>query len=165
MAKPKLEAVDDQTEDQTGVASMVDDEGTGIPSVIEYAEDVDDAEAPEPLPDGDYPATVEKVEMKVGATSGKNYLAVTFRISTDEFPADFDVNNAPEGLVISYNRLSPDDTIAARFRMKKFIRAIGATGGRQINLMEWVGLNATLHLSHREYEGVPQNDIKSVKAA
>lgn len=157
MAKKAAQAAveDDQ-------ASTVDD---APESILSYAEDINDAEAPEPLPEGDYPATIEKVERKTSTNTGNDYISVTFSISTDDYPADYDVNNAPEGKKISYNRLSPDDNIAARHRMKKFISAIGAEGGRDINLNDWVGLSAKLTLQHREYEGEQREDIKAVKEA
>lgn len=137
-------------------------ENDEMPSMISYGESLADAEAPEPLPASRYPAVIESAEIKTSQRTGNDYVSVGFRISTDDFPADFDINNAPEGVLLSYNRLSPADNIQARFRMRKFVEAIGAEMGSALNLNDWIGLSTSIELTVSEYEGIPRNEIKSV---
>lgn len=134
-------------------------------SIIEYSEDISKAEAPEPLPVRQYPATIDKVAVKTSQTSGNEYLAVTFRISADDYPADYDAESAPEGTVLSYNRLVVEDTARARFNMRQFCEAIGAKMSKKIDPSEWLGLSATLDVGHDEYEGVKRAQIKKVLAS
>lgn len=138
-----------------------DDENVGV---LEYSEDISNAEAPEPLPDRAYTATIKAVERKVSATSGKPYLAVQFFIARDDYPADYDADNAPEGTVLVFNRVSPEDNAQARFRMRRFCEAIGAPTGRRISIGEWVGLQARVTLKAEEYEGVRRATITKVEA-
>lgn len=134
-----------------------------IPSVIEYNEDIDAAEAPPPLPLGDYPAEIRTAEIK-NSSKGNDYVNVTFYIAPESYPADF-TEGDPDGTTLSFGRLSPANTAKARFGMRKFKDAIGAPGGKTLDLNDWIGLNATVEIVHEDYEGMPQAKIKKVKEA
>lgn len=141
--------------------SMAEDNTEEMDDIIDYDDDVSDAEAPDPIPVGTYPAQIVSAEKKVSG-KGNNYINVGFQISTDDYPADFPVENEPDGVRLSYMRLSPDNRPRARFAMKKFIEAVGAKGGKSINIKEWIGLEAKLRVSHDTYEGMPQARIDAV---
>ncbi len=57
-------------------------------SIIEYDTDLSEAEAPVPLPAGDYPAEIRSAERKTSA-AGNEYINVTFHISPEAYPADY----------------------------------------------------------------------------
>src|SRR5690606_26873348 len=57
-------------------------------SLIEYAEDLSEAEAPVPLPEGDYIAEIRQAEIKTSGR-GNQYVNVTFHVSPEQYPADF----------------------------------------------------------------------------
>lgn len=132
--------------------------------IIEYAEDILTAEPPAPLPDGDYPFTVESVAKRESQTSGNEYFAIGIRIPVEAYPADYPVDNNPDGVLLTYNRVGPANNPRARYRMRKWLEAIGAPGGNAINPMDWIGLSGVAVVGVREYEGVDQNEVKSVKA-
>jgi hypothetical protein len=132
-------------------------------SIIEYAEDLGEATAPVPLPKGDYPAEITAVERKTSG-AGNEYINVTFRIDADNYPADYTEGNE-EGTILSYGRLSPDTTQRARWGMKKFCEAIGAKLGKQLDLNDWIGLNAIVTIDHQTYEGEDRATIKKVNPA
>lgn len=134
-------------------------------SILEYSEDVSKAEAPAPLPVRQYPGTIEKAEVKTSATSGNQYVSVTFRISADDFPADFDATGYDDGVILSFNRIPVDDSPRSRYRMRQFCEAIGAKASKKIDLGEWIGLTATLDVEHNTYEGETRAQIKKVLAA
>jgi hypothetical protein len=134
-----------------------------MPSVIEFQDDVSTAEAPPALPAGEYEAEVRKAEQKVSQTSGYRYAAVTFHIPPEQFPADYDASAFPDGKTMTYNLVSLEDNPSSRFRLRKFIEAIGGKGGKQIDLNDWIGLSAVLELQPGEWEGVPREEIKRVK--
>ena len=135
-----------------------------VMSIVEFSEDISDAEAPEPLPVGEYAATIEAVEAK-RSQRDTLYAAVTFSIKPEEYPADFPLENAPDGKRIVYRRCSLEDNPQARYMLRQFIENIGATPSKRIDVNEWVGLEASIQLDHDEYEGVTREQIVRVNAA
>lgn len=135
-----------------------------IESIIEYQDDIADAQPPAPLPVGKYLATVAGALIKIGQASGKKYCEVMFHIAPDHYPADF-VDGSPEGIKIAFRRLSPEGTALARYGMRRFCEAIGAPLGRKLDMSDWIGKEAMLDIVHREYEGSPRMDIKAVEKA
>ena len=134
-------------------------------NILEYSSDISSAEAPPPLPVGEYPATIESVEAKTSATTGNDYLSVSFRIASDDFPADFDGSMYDNGLMLAYNRLVIDDNPRARYAMRKFCEAIGAKTGKQIDPNSFIGLNAKVKITHQSYEGEQRAQIAGLAAA
>lgn len=130
--------------------------------ILEYSEDISQAEAPPPLPVGEYPATIEAVEQKTSNTTGNEYLAVTLAVSPDDYPADFDADAYPDGVKLSYNRLLVEDTPRARYRMRKWCEAIGAKMSKNIDPTEWLGMATTVGIKHEEFEGEKRAQIAKV---
>lgn len=135
--------------------------------IMEYSSDIATAEAPPPLPVGDYPATTETVTQKTSTTTAKDYLCVELRISPDDYPADFDPNREmyPEGVTLQYNRLMVEDTARSRYNMRKFCEAVGAKMGKRVDPSEWIGLVCKVGIKHERYEGEPRAQIGALKAA
>jgi len=134
-----------------------------VPSVVEFTEDVGQQEAPEPLPPGEYLATIRGAEARTSQRDTK-YAAVTFHISPDQYPADF-TEGDPDGETIIFRRVPLEDTARARFMLRRFCEAIGATPAKRIDLNEWVGLEAMVTVAHEEYEGMPRATISKVSKA
>ncbi len=147
---------------ETADAAADDEE---LPSIIAYSEDIADAEAPVPLPVGDYPAEIRKVEQKESQNTGNKYAAVSFYISPDDYPADYDAENAPDGTVLVYRRVLLEDNPQSRWRMRKFLNAIGATPSRNIDLNDWIGLNAVVGIGRDMWEGEPRAQVERVNPA
>ena len=141
--------------------TMAEDE---LGSIVEYTEDLADAEAPDPLPSREYDAQITRAEQKFSNTSGKRYAAVTFSISTDQFPPDYPIENNPDGVNIIYRMVPLEDNPKARFQARRFIEAIGATPGKRIDLNDWVGQTAVVGVQHDDYEGVTREIITKVTA-
>lgn len=136
-------------------------------SILEYSQDISNQEAPPPLPANEYLASIEAVEAKMSATSGNDYLAVSFKIPRDQFPADFDANAElyPEGITLTYNRLVVADTANHRYRMRKFCEAIGSKMGKQVDPTTWLGLTAKVGIKVGKWEGEDRAEIAKVSAA
>lgn len=133
-------------------------------SIVSFSEDISTAEAPPALPASEYPGQITQVTKKT-SQRGTEYAEVLFSISPDDFPADYDASNAPDGLVVPYRRASLEDTPNARFRLRRFCEAIGAPMSKEMDLNDWVGLTAKLTLEASEWEGVPRNEITKVAPA
>lgn len=117
-----------------------------IPSVINFDEDVEDAERPDPLPPGTYPATVTGVEVKV-SQKGNKFANVLWFISPDAFPIGFD--SAPDGVTVR-GMVMLEDNAASRYRLKTFLHAIGLRGARQIDTSAWKDCEARVVVQHEK---------------
>jgi hypothetical protein len=133
--------------------------------ILEFSQDIAEAEAPPPLPIGEYNATVEGIEMRVSNTSGREYLGVTVRINADDFPPDFDGTAYPDGVTLRYNRLFTEDTQRNRYNFKKFCEALGAPMGKQIDPNDWIGMSLMVGISHRKWEDEDQANIAKIASA
>jgi hypothetical protein len=131
-------------------------------SILEFSEDIASAEAPVPLPVGDYPAEIRAAERKTSG-KGNDYGSVQFFIAPEAYPADY-TEGEPDGMVLTYNRVSLADTPAGRHRMRKFVEAIGAPGGTKIDMNDWIGRTATVSVVHDTYEGETRAAIAKVVA-
>lgn len=132
-------------------------------SIMDFSEDLATAEAPPPLPAGEYPASIVKAEIKDSA-KGNKYLALMFRIEPESYPADFQDGN-PEGETLAYNRVVLMDTPQGRYRARKFCESVGYTLSRQIDPNELMGLTATVGVVMGKWEGEDRAEIAKVIAA
>ncbi len=137
---------------------------TITPSIMEYTVDLNEVEAPEPLPVGEYPAEIVSAEIKHSGNTGNDYFAISFRIAPESYPADF-VEGDPDGTVLQYNRLLASTKKVHMYRMKKFMLAVGGSLGRSLDPNDLVGLHGTVEVEHRPYEDEKQAAIKRVIAA
>lgn len=135
-----------------------------VVTIIEFSEDIGEAEQPEPLPEGDYTAEIMAAEVKISG-KGTRYGAITFMIPPEEYPADYPVENAQDGKLLVYRRLSLEDNQQARFMLRRFCEAVGAPMGRQMDLQQMVTLRARVHIKHGEWEGLTREEIDKVEAA
>lgn len=130
-------------------------------SIIEFSENIADAEAPDPLPERDYPSAISKVSRQTSGNGG-TYAAVSFHVNEEDYPADFDVAQAPGGKEVRHVVMLTDDA-PTRHRVRRFCEAIGAPMGKRINIAEWVGLQATITIKHDTYEGVKREKVSKVE--
>ncbi|HSW91770.1 MAG TPA: DUF669 domain-containing protein [Candidatus Saccharimonadales bacterium] len=152
------------TQEASLASSTKEKQMADTPSIISFSEDVATAEAPPPLPVGQYSAEIRSAERKTSATSGNEYVRVQFYIPPEQYPADFTDGN-PEGMILDYNRVPVQDNPSARFRMRKFCEAIGySPKGGNVDINEWIGNTATVDIVHDTFEGETRAQIKRVVA-
>jgi hypothetical protein len=131
-------------------------------NIVSFSEDIAEAEAPEPLPERDYPATI--ADANVGETkNGDPMFIIKFKINEDDYPADFDAGNAPGGKTLTHY-LVAQDSPAGRHRVKQFCQAVGAPMSKKLRAGDFIGLTAQITIKHEEYEGVPRERIQRVNA-
>lgn len=134
-----------------------------VPSVVQFSEDLASAEAPVPLPPGDYPATIRAAEIKT-SQKGNKYCSVQFFIAAESYPADF-TEGDPDGMILVYNNVQMEDNQRARYRLRKFIEAIGGKLGASVDVNDWIGLTATVSVQHDTWEGEVRASIGKVVSA
>jgi hypothetical protein len=131
--------------------------------IMEFSQDLSTAEAPPPLPVGQYLGEIIGAESRVSQTSGNTYAAIQFRINSDQYPADF-TEGDPDGITLTYNRLLLQDTPRDRWRWRKFLESVGGRLSRTVDLSDLLGLTATLDVTHDTYEGETRAQISRVIA-
>lgn len=131
-------------------------------SIIDFSEDLSNAEPPPPLPVGQYRAEIISAQEKVSQNSGNTYANIVFRVPASEYSADY--AGDPDGVVLPYNRLLLEDNQTARWRLRKFLEAVGARLGRRLDLNDLVGLNGLVEIRHTVYEGENRAEIARVVA-
>lgn len=133
-------------------------------SILDYSSDIADAEAPVALPAGDYPAKIVGAELGTSQSSGKKRVDVTWRIAPEDFPADYeDAESFADGKDV-HQYITAEDTKAARFRMKKFCEAIGATLSSRLDVNDWVGKSAIITIEPDEFEGIERERHRKTEA-
>lgn len=131
-------------------------------SLIQFSQNIADAEAPPPLPAGEYEAVCVGAVPGISKSSGNPMLPLTYKISADQFPADFDAGGADE-LTFVYNRLTTRDTAQDRFRMKNICLAHGVAMSNNIDANDFVGKKVRLVISiGKDLEGNDRSEISKV---
>ncbi len=133
-------------------------------TIIDFSEDIATAEAPPPLPLGTYTADIRSAEAKVSNNTGNKYGDAVFYISPDQFPADYPIEYAPDGLSLHYRRIALEDTPAGRYRLRQFLEAIGAPLSSRIDMNDWIGMQAQVVIEHDEFDGIIRPNIVKVLA-
>lgn len=125
-------------------------------------EDFDDFE---PLPAGPYPATVTEAQLKM-SDKGNEYYYVVFQVHPDDYPADYAVENAPEGTNLVYARVQKPTAKDRRSitAVKKLYRALGLSlKTATVNPGDWEGKKAKVVVKNSKWNGEPRAEIESVE--
>lgn len=133
-------------------------------SIIEFSVNIGEAEAPEPLPSGVYRGTIVEASPATSKTSSKRYAAVRVRISPEEFPADFPPENAPDGVILTYNRVPLEDNKLAHYQMRKWCESIGAPMSNRIDMNEWLHREVSVTVKHELYDGIMRAAVDKIDA-
>jgi hypothetical protein len=136
-------------------------------SIIELGMDLDQMAEYEALPDGPYKAEIRDVEVRFSEKVPHGYYYMQMLVPVDEFPADYDAGNAPEGLNIIHSRMkvpSVDDRRSVA-PFKAFLKAVGiSTKGNKFDPQDWVGKQVQVLLKRSEYNGSPVNNVEAIGA-
>lgn len=134
-----------------------------LSSIVEYADDLSEAEQPNPLPVGEYRGSIRQAVQKISQRDTR-YGEIAFFIGADQYPADFTDGN-PDGTTIFYRRVSFEENPQARYGARRFCEAIGAPLSKKLDLSEWVGMEAQVDVGHESWEGIDRAVIQRVRAA
>jgi len=126
---------------------------TDLPSVIDLGQNLEDVQAPPPLPVGQYPAEIVSVTPTTSQKSGKLYAKTVFRIRPENYPPDFSIDNAPSGKTLTYNLISLElrNNKQALNSLKRFYEALKLPlNTTSINTADWVGKEALITVEHTQ---------------
>lgn len=133
---------------------------TVLSSVIEFDEDLNNVEAPKPLPMGTYDAVIQSAEPMMSKNSDRLMAKVTYMISADQYPVDYTDGNPNGTTLTSYIFL--DKSARSKWALKRFCQAIGAPLSNSVDITTWVGLPARVEVSNEMYEGTLVARLKKV---
>lgn len=132
-------------------------------SVYEFQNNLADAQQPQPLPVGEYRASVKIAELKVSKSSGNPMLALSYHISSDQYPADYTDGN-PDGEVLT-TFASLKETPRNRWMLRKMCEMHGVAPSNRINATDFIGQEVIVKIEHEDYQGMPQARATPVRAA
>ena len=132
-------------------------------SVLTFSTSIAEQEAPQPLPVGEYDATIDKAEAGTSRSSGNPMLILTFRVAPEDYPPDYEAENAPDGTPLTLYITATDDA-RSRYRMRKICEALGVAATTEVDPNEFMGLTGKITVEHEEYEGEMRARLKSVAA-
>lgn len=133
-------------------------------TILEFSEDIATAEQPDPLPARDYPAEIRSAEIKE-SQKGNKYFSVQLFVAPENYPADYPIENNPDGRVLTFNRLMAEDTPNNRYRLRKFLETIGVPASKRVDCNEWIGQHVIVEVAHREWQGETREEVAKIKAA
>ncbi len=131
-------------------------------SLLEFSQNIADAEAPPCLPAGEYSAHCTKAEVGLSKSSQKPMITMSFAVNKSEFPVDFD-GDQDQVVVAFYQPV--EDNSSNRFRMKKLCEALGVSASNRIDANDFVSRTARIRLAIEPgLDGTPRNTMKGVVA-
>lgn len=132
-------------------------------TILEFDQDISTVEAPPPLPAGEYVGTIVSAVVKTSNNTGNKYVEVRFRVDPEQYPADFDASNDPDGVDLYWRRLMYDTSQRGMYRMRKWCETIGCGMSSRIDPSEWIGLEGRLEVSNKpDQDGVDRAEIDRV---
>jgi len=135
-----------------------------IENVFVYSEDLNNAEAPNPLPAGNYPAEVRKSEIADSKSKpGNKNLVLGLYIAPESYPHDY-LDGNPDGTTLTVYR-PLQDTTRGRYRMKKFNEVMGVKSSKTIDPNDYMGCACTVKIDTRMgMDGLPQENVAEILA-
>ena len=135
-------------------------------SVIELVMNLDEMEEYEPLPNGLYRGTIRQVEEKRSEKVPNGYFNIQIIVPTDEFPADYDIENNPEGVLLSYARVQIPDPKNRRSvgPFKNLMRVLGLEIGTTIDPDEWIDKEVLVEVTQQVYNDQLVNNVASISS-
>lgn len=134
-------------------------------NLIQLAGNLEDMQEYEPLPDGPYRAELQDAEIKYNEKTPQGFITAQFKVHPDQFPADYDAANAPEGVTVTQGYVALPDPSNRRTvaPFKRFLTALGVDmKGSDFDPQDWVGREVQVLLKRGEYQGALLNNIEAI---
>lgn len=135
-------------------------------SITELDANLDSFDDYEILPKGEYKGQCILAEKRI-SDSGNEYYYTNWKIDPSDYPADYDVENAPEGTTLNYSRVQvpkPNDRRSIT-NVKRLYTAMGLSlKTATIDPSTWVDQYAKLVVGTDTYNGERRNVIVSIES-
>ncbi len=135
-------------------------------SIVELDQNLDAYDDFELLPKGNYKGTCTLAEKRV-SDNGNEYYYTNWVIAPEDYPDDYDAENAPEGTTLIYSRVQVAKSNDRRSitAVKRLMRAMGLElKTKVIDPDLWVGRSARLVISHETYNGERNARIQRIES-
>lgn len=133
--------------------------------MIKLSANLSDMEEYEPLPQGLYPAEVRDCEIRHSEKVPEGYIYMQLRVDPDDYPADYDPSNAPEGVQLIYASVKvPDGKDRRKVRpFKQLMKALGQDiSAATFDPSAWTGQHVQVLIRTSEYQGALVNNVDAV---
>lgn len=144
------------------MSALIDaDDATG--DLFVYDTDVSAAVQPDPFPEvPKVRATVVKVQKAANTNSGQPNLRVTLRIDPTDYPADYSVENAPEGVALMYFSQDLGNNKVGTWNMKVLCDKFGVSSAQPIDTNRFVNKEVFIATKHRLVNGETRCNVQDV---
>jgi hypothetical protein len=135
-------------------------------SIVELDQNLDAVEDFQLLPKGAYPATCVAAEKRISDNNNEYYYC-NFRIDPEDYPPDYEKENAPEGTVLNYSRVQVPKSNDRRSitNVKKLMRAMGISlKTNRIDPEEWIDKRVRLVTAYGRFNGERVLQIQSIES-
>lgn len=119
---------------------------SGSTSIMQFSQDIADAEAPPPFPAGTYKAECVASSYRV-SPNGTLQLNNQWRIPVEQYPADYQ-DGDPDGTTLYGRGIRATDDQQGRFNMKKAMQRMGGPTGHTVDANSLIGLWANVEVTH-----------------
>ncbi len=140
--------------------------GSDDESIVELDSNLESYDDYQILPKGNYEGECTLAEKRV-SDNGNEYYYTNWTIPVDSYPADYDVENAPEGTILNYSRISVPTSSDRRSitNVKRLMKAMGLDlKTKVIDPSTWVGKHAKLVVGHSTYQGEKRAAIDKIES-
>lgn len=134
-------------------------------SLIDLDVNLEEMEEFVPLPEGQYLAHIRSVEVATSEKIPEGYLKIIFQIDPDQYPADYDAANAPEGTMLTWARvrIPSSDNRRTVNGFRQFLSVINVKDkGNTFDIEKWIGKEALLLVKRDTYQGQETNQIAAI---
>lgn len=134
-------------------------------SMFDFTTDLETAEKPPLFPEGEYVAVVTKAEPKMKAETGNRWLDIYYKISPEQYPADYPAELAPDGKTVKLMSPQLNNDKRGTWNAAELKRAHGLSLKGGITANEFIGARAKVRVKHDTFNGVTREKVTSVQVA
>lgn len=127
-----------------------------------YSSDISEAERPPTLPEREYVAEIVAYK-RTQTNNGKPNLTLTFNISPDQYPVDFNGEAVPDGVNIRFRSQDLSDTFQGRYNAKRIAQAMKISRTNGFKEADFLGKKVKVSVAHFETPDGPMAVVANGK--
>lgn len=127
--------------------TIIDDDDSE--ALFTYDESLEQAEAPDPLPENKYRGEITDVRIGQSQLSGKDQLIFTLVIPPENFPVDFNPENAPDGVRLLFYSRDVDGSRVGRYEMRRICEALKVPLTNRVRRSDFENKAVEIEVTHK----------------